>query len=83
MKEQRETQHEMDTDAEAELRLTLEHDFKPGARIKVIGVGGGGSNAVNRMLAAASTRSTSSSPIPTRRRCLRVSRPFGSSSAPS
>ena len=52
MKEQRETQHEMDTDAEAELRLTLEHDFKPGARIKVIGVGGGGSNAVNRMLAA-------------------------------
>ncbi len=52
MMEQRETQHETDTDAEAELRLTLEHDFKPGARIKVIGVGGGGSNAVNRMLAA-------------------------------
>ena len=52
MMEKRETQHEMDTDAEAELRLTLEHDFKPGARIKVIGVGGGGSNAVNRMLAA-------------------------------
>ena len=52
MMEHRETQHETHTDAEAELRLTLEHDFKPGARIKVIGVGGGGSNAVNRMLAA-------------------------------
>ena len=34
------------------LRLTLEEDGKVGARIKVIGVGGGGSNAVNRMLAA-------------------------------
>ena len=52
MKKQREIEHEMDTNAEAELRLTLEHDFKPGARIKVIGVGGGGSNAVNRMVAA-------------------------------
>lgn len=37
-------------DEEYGLRLTLEHDFKPGARIKVIGVGGGGSNAVNRMV---------------------------------
>ena len=35
-----------------ELRLTLESDFKPGASIKVIGVGGGGSNAVNSMVAA-------------------------------
>ena len=52
MMEQRKTQHQTDRDAEAELRLTLEHDFKPGARIKVIGVGGGGSNAVNRMLEA-------------------------------
>lgn len=34
------------------LRLTLEEDGKVGARIKVIGVGGGGSNAVNRMLSA-------------------------------
>ncbi len=35
---------------DAELRLTLDHDFRPGARIKVIGVGGAGSNAVNRMV---------------------------------
>ena len=34
------------------MKSTLEHDFKPGARIKVIGVGGGGSNAVNRMVTA-------------------------------
>ena len=52
MTKQRKIKHEMDTSVEAELRLTLEHDFKPGARIKVIGVGGGGSNAVNRMVAA-------------------------------
>ncbi len=32
------------------LRLTLEHEFRPGARIKVVGVGGGGGNAVNRMV---------------------------------
>jgi cell division protein FtsZ len=30
--------------------LTLDPDPRPGARIKVIGVGGGGSNAVNRMV---------------------------------
>ena len=35
-----------------DLRLTLEHDARPGARIKVIGVGGGGGNAVNRMVAS-------------------------------
>ena len=34
------------------LRLTLAEDARTGARIKVIGVGGGGSNAVNRMVAA-------------------------------
>jgi cell division protein FtsZ len=34
------------------LRLRLEEEFNAGARIKVIGVGGGGSNAVNRMVAA-------------------------------
>ena len=39
-------------DDQSEPRLTLESDFKPGARIKVIGVGGGGSNAVNRMVTA-------------------------------
>lgn len=37
------------------MRLTLDNDASPGARIKVIGVGGGGSNAVNRMVAAGFT----------------------------
>ncbi len=32
------------------LRLKLAEDVRPGARIKVVGVGGGGSNAVNRMV---------------------------------
>ncbi|HMC75854.1 MAG TPA: hypothetical protein VKH34_01935, partial [Vicinamibacterales bacterium] len=32
------------------LRLKLEEEGTAGARIKVIGVGGGGSNAVNRMV---------------------------------
>jgi cell division protein FtsZ len=32
------------------LRLTLDPEARRGAKIKVIGVGGGGSNAVNRML---------------------------------
>ena len=40
-----------DHDAE-ELRLTLDADGRRGAKIKVIGVGGGGSNAVNRMVPA-------------------------------
>jgi cell division protein FtsZ len=39
------------TDAKR-LRLRLEEEVTAGARIKVIGVGGGGSNAVNRMVAA-------------------------------
>ena len=39
-------------DDQSEPRLTLESDFRPGARIKVIGVGGGGGNAVNRMVTA-------------------------------
>ena len=34
------------------LRLTLDPDARRGAKIKVIGVGGGGSNAVNRMVTA-------------------------------
>src|SRR5687768_8042865 len=38
-------------DAE-KLRLTLDTEPRRGARIKVIGVGGGGSNAVNRMVSA-------------------------------
>ena len=40
-----------DKDADR-LRLTLDPDARNGAKIKVIGVGGGGSNAVNRMVAA-------------------------------
>jgi cell division protein FtsZ len=32
------------------LRLTLDTEVRAGARIKVVGVGGGGSNAVNRMV---------------------------------
>ena len=40
-------------DAENEgLRLTLDTEVRTGARIKVVGVGGGGSNAVHRMVAA-------------------------------
>ncbi len=34
------------------LRLRLDEQSRSGARIKVVGVGGGGSNAVNRMVAA-------------------------------
>jgi cell division protein FtsZ len=34
------------------LRLRLDEEARTGARIKVVGVGGGGSNAVNRMVAA-------------------------------
>src|SRR6185437_13792848 len=37
---------------ESTLRLKLDEDGRTGARIKVVGVGGGGSNAVNRMVAA-------------------------------
>src|SRR5512134_2197830 len=36
----------------ATLRLKLDEQTRTGARIKVIGVGGGGSNAVNRMVSA-------------------------------
>jgi cell division protein FtsZ len=34
------------------LRLTLAEEARTGARIKVIGIGGGGSNAVNRMVSS-------------------------------
>jgi cell division protein FtsZ len=40
-----------DRDAE-KLRLTLDQEVRRGAKIKVIGVGGGGGNAVNRMVSA-------------------------------
>src|SRR5829696_2577973 len=36
----------------ATLRLKLDEEGRTGARIKVVGVGGGGSNAVNRMVQA-------------------------------
>ena len=36
----------------ASLRLKLDEQSRTGARIKVVGIGGGGSNAVNRMVAA-------------------------------
>ena len=38
------------TDSDPCLRMTIEDTGRMGARIKVIGVGGGGSNAVNRMV---------------------------------
>ena len=38
--------------AEADLRILYHDEVPRGARIKVIGVGGGGNNAVNRMIAA-------------------------------
>jgi cell division protein FtsZ len=63
--------------ADAGLRLTLDEPQFSGARIKVIGVGGGGSNAVNRMVrqgfpgvefvvANTDTQALRQSPAPTR-----------------
>ncbi len=40
------------SDAEGRVRLDIQDDLMVGARIKVVGVGGGGCNAVNRMIAA-------------------------------
>jgi len=37
---------------ESSIRLSFSEEVQDGARIKVIGVGGGGSNAVNRMIRA-------------------------------
>jgi cell division protein FtsZ len=49
----REPRHTPPTSSEpATLRLRLDEEARTGARIKVIGVGGGGSNAVNRMVLA-------------------------------
>ena len=39
-----------ETTRDGRLRLHLAEETSPGARIKVIGIGGGGSNAVNRMV---------------------------------
>ncbi len=41
-----------DPDTATLLRLRLDEETRTGARIKVVGVGGGGSNAVNRMATA-------------------------------
>jgi cell division protein FtsZ len=41
-----------DTPEAAALRLKLDEETRSGARIKVVGVGGGGSNAVHRMVSA-------------------------------
>ncbi len=40
----------VDLGADRDMRMELGENPQPGARIKVIGVGGGGSNAVNRMV---------------------------------
>ena len=37
---------------ESNIRVSFSEELQDGARIKVIGVGGGGSNAVNRMIRA-------------------------------
>jgi cell division protein FtsZ len=42
--------NEFDRKAAAELRMTLAPQTRRGARIKVVGIGGGGGNAVNRMV---------------------------------
>ena len=46
------THREQEAETKQAFRLTLDYDFRPGARIKVIGIGGGGGNAVNRMVAS-------------------------------
>ena len=49
--ETRTDHHESDAGARIEpMRLKLDEARREGARIKVIGVGGGGGNAVNRMV---------------------------------
>jgi cell division protein FtsZ len=49
----KQTPNDQGADIEAgRLRLRLDDDHYAGARIKVVGVGGGGSNAVNRMVRA-------------------------------
>jgi len=42
----------LDAREQERLRLTLDHETRMGAKIKVVGVGGGGCNAVNRMVDA-------------------------------
>jgi cell division protein FtsZ len=44
--------HGTNPEGEDRLRMTLDQDIRNGARIKVVGVGGGGGNAVARMVKA-------------------------------
>ena len=48
--------------------IEMIEEFDLGTRIKVIGVGGGGGNAVEHMIARASRAWSSSAPTPTPRR---------------
>ena len=52
-----------------EMRIQFHEESPRGARIKVIGVGGGGGNAVNRMIQASWKEWSSSPPIPMFRPC--------------
>ncbi|MEE3203598.1 MAG: cell division protein FtsZ [Acidobacteriota bacterium] len=52
MSESNEMMGAMDLGADRDMRIELGENLQPGARIKVIGVGGGGSNAVSRMVAS-------------------------------
>ena len=47
--------------------IEMIEEFNQGTQIKVIGVGGGGGNAVDHMTRRMSAGSISSSPIPTRK----------------
>ena len=55
------------------VKFTFEEDLRPSARIKVVGVGGGGCNAVNRMIEAA-VEGVEFAAINTDEQALRVSR---------
>jgi cell division GTPase FtsZ len=48
--------------------IEMIEEFDQGTQIKVIGVGGGGGNAVDHMMPRAFRAWNSSAPIPTRRR---------------
>ena len=60
-------------DRHEEVKFTFEEDARPTARIKVVGVGGGGCNAVNRMIEAA-VEGVEFAAINTDEQALRVSR---------
>jgi cell division GTPase FtsZ len=50
------------------MAIEMIEEFSMGTQIKVIGVGGGGGNAVEHMIEEGVRASTSSAPTPTRRR---------------